>query len=223
MAGKLKRDSEHPKVLLTRTLHGFAPATPYDQERLMHYSIGATVEVQVWQKRSLEHLRLYWAVLHQCVDNSENKYGRAEDLHDILKITLGYSRRIRLLIPAVQSGVLDAIKGLIEAARWYVQHYGAGTRAAGRLATVLQNAEKSLKVLAETAETIVLPGSVAFDRMDQAEFKVFFEKAMNELRKAGYPVDDYVEEGKRKAFARQRYIPVGKSEDSSTREAARAN
>jgi hypothetical protein len=35
------------------------------------------------------------------VANSEGKYGRAEDLHDMLKIALGYTRRIKMLVPSV--------------------------------------------------------------------------------------------------------------------------
>src|SRR5690348_16234338 len=92
-----KRNPEQPKLLLERTLNGFSPATPWDQEVLAQYAIGSTCEVQVFQKRSLPRLRLYWTILHDCVANSENKYGSAEDLHSVTKIALGYTHRVKLM------------------------------------------------------------------------------------------------------------------------------
>ena len=74
------RSPEHPKVLLTRTLSGFEPATAYDSERLSAYGIGHTIEATLWQRRSPGHHRLYWVVLSICTENSEGKYGAAEDL-----------------------------------------------------------------------------------------------------------------------------------------------
>lgn len=145
------RDQEHPRVIMRRVVGGFVPAAPYDEERLMHYGVGHDVEVQLFQRRSLPHLRLYWAVLHEVVENSEGKYGRAEDLHEALKVALGYQRKIQLLDGA----------------------------------------------------TIILPGSIALTRMDQAEFNVYFQKVEVELSGAGYDVKGYIDSAKRKMFERR--------------------
>lgn len=143
----VKRNSEHPRLVMRVGLNKkLEHVVPWGEEMMMHYPLGADVEVQIYQRRSLEHTRLYWAVLHAIVDNTENKYGSAEDLHSAIKVALGYTHKIKLI----------------------------------------------------SGDTIILPGSIAFDKMDQAEFKVYFDRAMNELRKADYPVDKYIEEGKKK-------------------------
>jgi hypothetical protein len=197
MSKRPRRSAEHPKVLLKRTGPvTFVLVLPQDQERLMHYAIGAEIEAQFWQERSLDHLRLYWAVLHQCVENSEGKYGRSEDLHDMLKVTLGYSRRVTLLCPSEHATIATRILALLRKLRkWFFQF---GVEKAGAVVSEIDEVGKLARKLETECESILMPGSVAFDKMDQAEFKVFFEKAMEQLQRAGYPVYDYIEQGKQK-------------------------
>jgi hypothetical protein len=196
MSKRPRRSAEYPKVLLKRT----GPVTfvlllPQDQERLMHYPVGAEVEAQLWQERSLDHLRLYWAVLHQCVENSEGKYGRAEDLHDMLKVTLGYSRRVTLLCPSEHATIATKVLKLLRRMRVFFARLGPKGEETVR---EIDDTGKLARKLETECETILMPGSVAFDKMDQAEFKVFFEKAMEQLQRAGYPVYDYIENGRAK-------------------------
>src|SRR5689334_13583602 len=125
MSKRPRRSAEHPKVLLQRTGPvTFVLVLPQDQERLMHYAIGAEIEAQFWQERSLDHLRLYWAVLHQCVENSEGKYGRSEDLHDMLKVTLGYSRRVTLLCPSEHATIATKVLKLLRRLRVFFARLG---------------------------------------------------------------------------------------------------
>jgi hypothetical protein len=189
---KTKRGAEHPKVLLRRTLAGFEPAAPWVAEQLMHYSIGAVIEAQFWQSRSPEHLALYWCVLHGCVENSENKYGRTTDLHDALKIALGYTHKIRMLDVGPGHLILTRLAALIvkilkhDGLPWWAKEF-------------LDQAFKLCMELGEhVGDTIVMPGSIALDKMDQSEFRVYFDRAMGELRKAGYPVDELIKQGKDK-------------------------
>jgi len=195
-----KRNPEQPKLLLERTLNGFSPATPWDQETLAQYSIGSTVEAQIFQRRSLPRLRLYWTVLHDCVANSENKYGSAEDLHSAIKIALGYTHKVKLMGDGPGAVLLKALKfALTEIGRI------AGSQPS-LLGTLVQKALKVADQLDEhIGDTILMPGSIALDRMDEAEFKVFFDRAMNELRKAGYPVDALLEESEKKLARLQPY------------------
>ena len=196
MSKRPRRSAEHPKVLLKRTGPvTFVLVLPQDQERLMHYAIGAEIEAQFWQERSLDHLRLYWAVLHQCVENSEGKYGRSEDLHDMLKVTLGYSRRVTLLCPSEHATIATKVLKLLRRLRVFFARLGTKGEDAVR---EIDEIGKLARKLETECETILMPGSVAFDKMDQAEFKVFFEKAMEQLQRAGYPVYDYIEQGKQK-------------------------
>ena len=82
---------------MRRVVGGFEHSTPWVEEMLSQFAIGSEVEVRIMQRRSLPQLQLYWVILHLCVSNSEDKYGRAEDLHDALKIALGYSRRVPVI------------------------------------------------------------------------------------------------------------------------------
>lgn len=188
-----KRGSEHPKLLLRRTLSGWEAPDAYTAERMARYPIGCMVEMQAWEGRNVERLRLYWVVLHECVENSENKYGRAEDLHNALKIALGYKREIKLLNVGQTSSMLMALGVIINRARQLVERM-PGNPVTRALADLLAQAfVKAEEIGANTTDTLILPGSVAFDRMDESEFRVFFDRAMNELRRAGYPIDEIME------------------------------
>lgn len=177
---------------------------------MMHYPLGADVEVQIYQKRSLEHSRLYWAVLHACVDNSENKYGTAEDLHSALKVALGYTHKIKRI-----GDVPGAI--LLRSAKYCLGRLGIlMTPPIPGISDWLEKLQTIVQQLEEyVGDTIILPGSIAFDKMDQAEFKVFFERAMGELTKAGYPVEDYIAEGKAKLATIKPYYNRGKNNGRS--------
>jgi hypothetical protein len=203
-----KRNSEHPKVLLQKKLGGWTFVDAYGEEQCAGYAIGSVVEAQFWQKRSLEHLRLYWAVLGECVNNSEGKYGSAEDLHEVLKIALGYTRKIELLLPSEHVDAADVIGKALRAAQsaingcrwvlrrvlgefWLTPHLDAANNQ-------LASARLRIGEITQSRMQVTLPGSIAFHSMDQAEFKVFFENAINQLRRAGYPVDEFIEAGKAK-------------------------
>jgi hypothetical protein len=199
------RSSEHPKLLLVRTLQGLAPATPYDAERLSAYALKATVEATLWQNRSLGHHRLYWAVLKMCVDNSEGKYGKVDDLHSAIKTALGYTHKIKLLVPSEHANAAMVLKQCAYRAREILtgmEAQGQETRAVfAFLSTIVEQAAKLETDLA----SIYMPGSIAFDRMDQAEFRTFFDQAMTQLRLAGYPVGEFLEEAQ-KQMARLRQV-----------------
>ena len=69
----------------------------YDAELLDAYACNTDLEVTVKQpKRSNEHLRLYWKVLHIVCQNCDG-FPKAEDLHKALKMALGYVDRQRRL------------------------------------------------------------------------------------------------------------------------------
>ena len=197
------RSSEHPKMLLVRTLQGLAPATPYDAERLSAYAIKATVEATLWQNRSLGHHRLYWAVLKMCCDNSEGKYGKVDDLHSAIKTALGYVHKVKLIVPSEHANAAMAIKQCVYRARELLAGLPGLTEKA--VAAFLSVAIEEAAKLETDLASIMMPGSIAFDKMDQSEFREFFDKAMEQLRLAGYPVDEFLEEAK-KATARLRHV-----------------
>lgn len=189
-----KRNSEHPRLVMRVGLNKkLEHVVPWGEEMMMHYPLGADVEVHIFQRRSLEHTRLYWAVLHACVDNSESKYGTAEDLHSAIKIALGYTHKVKLIGEGPGAMLLRSAKYCLSRLNILVTPKIPGiTEWIDKLTMILLQLEDHV------SDSIVLPGSIAFDRMDQAEFKVFFDRAMNELRKAGYPVDNFLEEGREK-------------------------
>jgi hypothetical protein len=203
-----KRSSrETPSLLVKRTGSGFDLVNQWDHEACSDIPLGAECEIsKPKMQRSLDHLRLYWVVLHFCVDNSEGKYGRAEDLHDMIKMLLGYSRKVRTLVPNPQAIVateirelLDGLQAIISWCADRAQNLPGPLRSAlTRIVPRWANVSKRLPELEQSYETIVLPGSIALDKMDQAEFNTFFERAMGLLEGAGYSVWDYIEEGKKK-------------------------
>jgi uncharacterized protein DUF1367 len=189
------RSPEHPKVLLTRTLAGFEPATAYDAERLAAYGIGNVIEATLWQRRSIAHHRLYWVVLSICVANSEGKYGSAEDLHSAIKIALGYTHRIQLLIPSEHSMIATRVRKVLRECWRVIKSTGAAAWL--HLLKDIEAGNVALSKLETDKTTVVLPGSIAFDRIDQSEFRTFFDSAMEQLRLARYPVDQIIEEAKK--------------------------
>lgn len=199
------KKSEKPRVLLRKVSGGFEFVDTFAMEQCENIGIGATVEVQIWQPRSAAHSRLYWAVLGQCVSNSDDKYGSAEDLHEVLKFSLGYQRTINLLAPSPHSKIAAAVLALLRDLRRFVNVLMTGrpdtSAAKGRLKILLERIDVTGKLCRklETETTkLHLPGSIAFDKMDQSQFNEYFKKAMLALESAGYPADSYIEEGKKK-------------------------
>lgn len=196
-----KHSGDQPKVLMTRAPNGWVGTTAHDQERLSEYAIGADVEITLHQRRSNRHNSMYWVVLSLCVANSEGKYGSSQDLHRMLKVCLGYSRKVRLLIPsarAEQASVL--VRVLLVCKKWTPKTQWLQER--------IDQAIETAKEFETDCENIVLPGSTAFDEMDQAGFRIYFDRAMDQLRLADYPVDAYMKESK-KQLARVRPVRSG--------------
>jgi hypothetical protein len=202
-----KRNREEElKVLMVREPGGFRPLDGISEENLQHVAIGAVVEIQIWQDRSPEHHRLYWAVLGQCVENSENKYGSSKDLHSALKIALGYTHRIKMLGTGPGGLIFERLKFWMTRLHKFVDivvHLKPKWRDPA-VQLYNEGADYLDQLAPHIGDTLVLPGSIAFSKMDQTEFKVFFDGAMAELTKAGYPIEAYIEEGKRK-IARYSY------------------
>ena len=75
---------------MERTLAGFAPFSPLEDERIaMEYPIGAVVEVEVFMHRSLPRMRLYWAVMHHVHANDPFGYASPEKISDAILIEAG--------------------------------------------------------------------------------------------------------------------------------------
>lgn len=91
---KRKIATDNPPVLMVRTRNGFSPATPYDDERLQYYAMGAECEVTIWQERSDPIHRLYWVLLGLIAKNQghERGFSTAESIHWALKESLGYTQ-----------------------------------------------------------------------------------------------------------------------------------
>jgi hypothetical protein len=189
-----KRSNESPKVLLVRTLQGFAPATAYDAERLAAYAIGHTIEATLWQRRSPMHHRLYWVLLKICTDNSDGKYGSSQDLHSALKVALGYVHKTQLLIPSDNALLATKVRDVLRKCWQFIKKIGA---AGISLLKEIEEVNVALTQLESDRTTLVLPGSISFSDMDQSEFRTFFDRAMEQLRLAGYPVDEALEEAKK--------------------------
>ncbi len=201
-----KRSTEHPKLLFyVDFVDGcgkvLRPAMPFVEEQMMHYAVGANVEIQLWQDRSPEHHALYWCVLAECVANSENKYGSSQDLHSAIKVALGYTHKVKLL------GVGPAALAADRLAKWATRIVAFVANALPFIPEKWRKAASDLsaeagplieEVYKHTGDTLVLPGSISFHNMDQAEFRIFFDAAMNELRKAGYPIDEILAVAKQK-------------------------
>jgi hypothetical protein len=65
------------------------PLTPYDAEAMQAFSDGTTFELHAQVQRSTPQNRRYWKILNEVV-KATGKWPRAENLHNNLKITLGY-------------------------------------------------------------------------------------------------------------------------------------
>jgi hypothetical protein len=198
--------NDNPKVTMTRTPTGWVGASAYDAERLAEYGVGAEVEVTLHQRRSNKHNSLYWVVLALCVQNSECKYGSTHDLHRMLKVCLGYTRKIKLLVPSERAPKATIARQVLQ--RCYKLIRGLRRPSLDWLLTRIEEADALIEEFEMDCQEITLAGSTAFDAMDQAGWKIYFERAMEQLRLAGYPVDEYISESQ-KQLASNRPVRSG--------------
>ena len=102
------------------------PVSPYDAEIMVEFPNGTTFDLFERRQRSQPQLRLYWKILHTVV-KSTGRWPRARNLHNDIKLTLGY----------------------------VTMSYDMMTR-----------------------DVIRTPDSTALEEMSQADFNLFFERAM---------------------------------------------
>jgi hypothetical protein len=172
--------------------------TAYDAQRLDEVPLGLPVQATLYRRRSNKHNSLYWVILGEIAHNSEI-YLSAEDLHRVLKISLGYTRKIKLFRPSPRAKYAEAVIKVLKDCR----HLLDTTAVVHSTFTtsISQRIDKAVTWLEEfktDCEMITLEDSTAFDSMDQAQFNEYYLRAMNELRKAGYDVDAYEAEAKNK-------------------------
>lgn len=186
-----KRSKDREVIRMVKTLSGLSPCTPYDAERLAQYGFGREVDVTIWQERSVPHHRLYWVLLGNLVANSEGKYLQSTDMHAALKIALGLTTKIKLLTPSPHATIATRIRRrLAQCVMWLgglsVLH---NIPFSYKVIDAINDTMRDLTELETDCDTITMPGSTAFDSMDQATFKIYFDQACAQLRAAGYPVD----------------------------------
>lgn len=120
--------SERPPIACERRGSFLVPCAPMDSDQLMRFPTAKRLSVRVTQPRSVPQHRLYWSMLTLVADNLDQPI-TADDLHEWLKLKLGYARPVR-------------------------QRNG---------------------------EIVYVARSIAFDKMEQAEFREFFDKAVSML------------------------------------------
>lgn len=82
--------------------HGshIVPVSPMDEEAILKLPENREFLIRVIRKRSLPQHRLYWAVLHFVLDNMPEwaaSYPTVNELHDAIKIDVGFVKHIRRL------------------------------------------------------------------------------------------------------------------------------
>lgn len=87
--------SEAPPILMTRRNNGLAPMSLFDSERLDKFPFDKALKVRVSRGRSSKQLRLYWGALGKVADNLDQDV-TDDDLHEWIKVKLGYVKPIRL-------------------------------------------------------------------------------------------------------------------------------
>lgn len=199
-----KRSKDRETIRMVKTLNGLSPCTPYDAERLAQYGFGREIDVTLWQERSVPHHRLYWVLLGNLVSNSEGKYLQSTDLHEAIKVSLGVTRKIKLLTPSAHASVASRIKKKLAQALMWVGGLLALSPLTSKITDAITDSIGELEALEKDCDTVTLPGSTGFQSMDQAAFKIYFEQACAQLRTAGYPVDETIAECKRMMQAKVR-------------------
>lgn len=187
------------------------PDDGYAEEALGQLPYGTIVEIKFYQRRSYPKLKLYWSVLGDIVKNVDDKYGTAENLHDVVKITLGYCRRVKAIGVGPAAQIIDTIILLMRGCWKVANSTQKALRDVIDMAPLLLGLEQIATKLNELKEiigdTIVLPGSISFAKMSTADFDVYFDKAMLQLETAGYPISEILKEVERK----QKRNPYGGS------------
>jgi hypothetical protein len=87
--------SERPPMMMVRRGAFLAPLTPADGEELERLPVAKPLKVKVSQGRSNPQLRLYWSLLGKVTENLDQDI-TPDDLHEWLKLKLGYTKPIRL-------------------------------------------------------------------------------------------------------------------------------
>jgi len=188
--------AKRPPITLIRTPHGLVGATAYDDERICEYGMGAEVEATVRQRRSGPLQRKYWVTLSELWHNeAADKYNSSEDMHRVLMIDRGYTRHIKLLVPSPRAEKVSIVIKVINLLR----------RFAPRSPWLQKRIDESIETVKEfetDCQEITLPGSTAYDAMDNAEFKIYFDGAMQSLTNAGYDMDVYLKASEKKLATR---------------------
>lgn len=214
--GKSKK--EEPRIRAVKGLNGFSAATPFDAELMAEIGFGREVELTVHQERSAVHHRKYWAVLKTLCDNSEGKYLSPVDMHEALKISLGVTRRIQLLTPSTHATIAVKIRTRLAQCLMWIGGALDKVPFASKITDLIRESIVDLTALETECATILLPGSTGFWAMDQVAFKKYFDGAMDQLRQAGYPVNDALEYSNKQIGTK--YRPVGQGGNHVLEQAA---
>lgn len=81
------------KMLLRKTLGGFAPADEMSVETAKRYKVGETYRAEVVKPRSRKTLGRYWVLCQMILDNTE-MFRSKDQVSDYLKIRTGHSTSI---------------------------------------------------------------------------------------------------------------------------------
>ena len=65
------------------------PLTEYDERKIRSYADGAELRVSLWQGRTLNELRRYWAILNTVIEACSTPWNTPEEANDALKLALG--------------------------------------------------------------------------------------------------------------------------------------
>lgn len=187
-----KRTSEYPRLVMrvgqSKRLEHIAP---WGEEMMQHLPYGAEVEVYVSQRRSPGRHRLYWAMVNDIVANSED-WATNEHFHAATKIELGYTQKIKTIGDSARTLLLRSAKYCLDRLNILRTPSIPGiSEWLDKLATILDQ-------LIDDGDVITLPGSIAFDKMDETEFKVFFDRAKAAWSQAGYDVAAFEREANKK-------------------------
>jgi hypothetical protein len=78
------------RMLLRKTLNGFAPADDMSVETAKRFKVGDTYRAEVVKPRSRKTLGRYWVLCQMILDNTD-MFRSKEQVSDYLKIRTGYS------------------------------------------------------------------------------------------------------------------------------------
>lgn len=81
-------------ILMERRMNGLAPVSLLDSQSLERFPFGKALECRIKRGRSNPQLRLYWGLLRKVADNLDQDVTE-DDLHEWLKLKLGYVRPVR--------------------------------------------------------------------------------------------------------------------------------